>query len=121
MIKLLILIRTKWIFATLFILAAITALSLWPLEELPSLPGTDKIHHFIAYAVLMFPAALWKPRHWKLLALLFIAYSGAIELLQPFVNRYSEWLDLAANATGVICGLLIAQLVGYFLSHDDFA
>lgn len=119
MIELLILIRTKWIFVTLFVMAAITALSLWPLEKLPPMPGTDKIHHFIAYAALMFPAALRKPKHWKLLALLFVAYSGAIELLQPFANRYAEWLDLAANTTGVFCGFLIAQLVDYLLGHGD--
>jgi VanZ family protein len=46
--------------------------------------------------------------------LLFIAYSGAIELLQPYVNRYGEWLDMAANAVGLVCGLIVAELANRF-------
>jgi hypothetical protein len=59
----------------------------------------------------MFPTALRKPKNWKLISLFFIAYSGAIEILQPYVNRYGEWLDMAANTTGIACGLLLAQLI----------
>ena len=114
MIKLLALVRTNWVAFTLFTLVAITTLSLWPLEKLPSLPGTDKTHHFIAYAILMFPTALRKPDKWIMLGLLFIAYGGAIELLQPYVNRYGEWLDIAANTVGVACGLIVAELANRF-------
>ena len=114
MITLLNHIKSYWIAFTLFTLAVITTLSLWPLENLPSVPGSDKIHHFIAYAALMFPTALRKPNHWKSIGLFFIACSGVIELLQPYVNRYGEWLDMAANITGVVCGLLLAELIIYF-------
>jgi len=110
----LIYIKKYWIVLTLITLTAITALSLWPLETLPAVPGSDKTHHLIAYAVLMFPAALRKPTHWKLVGLFFIAYSGMIELIQPYVNRYGEWLDMAANTAGVLCGLLIVELIIYF-------
>ena len=113
MIRLLTVIKTNWIAFTLLTLAVITTLSLWPLGKLPSVPGTDKIHHLIAYAVLMFPTALRKPNKWILFGFLFIAYSGAIELVQPYVNRYGEWLDMAANTTGVVCGLIIAELTNY--------
>ena len=116
MTSLLIYIKSYWIVLTLIILGIITTLSLWPLDALPSVPGSDKTHHFIAYAALMFPTALRKPQHWQAISLLFIAYSGMIELLQPYVNRYGEWLDMAANATGVICGLLIAELLIYIFS-----
>lgn len=111
MIKLLALVRKNWVAFTLVTLVIITTLSLWPLEKLPSVPGTDKIHHLIAYAVLMFPTALRKPDKWIMIGLLFIAYSGVIELLQPYVNRYGEWLDMAANTIGVICGLIVARLI----------
>ena len=114
MIKLLALIRTNWIAFTMVNLMIITTLSLWPLEKLPSVPGTDKTHHLIAYAVLMFPTALRKPDKWIMIGLLFIAYSGAIELLQPYVNRYGEWLDMAANTVGVICGFIVAELINLF-------
>ena len=109
--KLLALVRTNWIAFTLVTLIIITGLSLWPLEKLPSVPGTDKTHHLVAYAALMFPTALRKPDKWIMIGLLFIAYSGAIELLQPYVNRYGEWLDMAANTLGVICGLIVAELI----------
>ena len=111
MIKLLALVRANWVVLTILNLLIITTLSLWPLETLPSVPGTDKTHHFIAYAALMLPTALRKPNKWIMIGLLFIAYSGAIELLQPFVNRYGEWLDMAANTLGVLCGLIVAELM----------
>ena len=114
MITLLTHIKTYWIAFTLFTLAVITTLSLWPLEYLPSVPGSDKTHHFIAYAALMLPTALRKPNYWKLIGLFFIAYSGAIELLQPYVNRYGEWMDMAANMTGIVCCLLVVELIIYF-------
>lgn len=112
MIRLLTLIKTWWIAITIFILAAITVLSLWPLDKLPPVPGSDKVQHLIAYAALMFPIALRRPKYWLLIGLLFIAWSGAIELIQPFVNRYGEWMDMAANSMGVVCGLLAALLIG---------
>jgi hypothetical protein len=111
MTKLLVLTRAHWVAFTLSTLVAITTLSLWPLGSLPSVPGTDKTHHFIAYAALMFPTALRKPDRWMLFGLSFIAYSGAIELVQPYVNRYGEWLDMAANIAGLACGLILAELV----------
>ena len=108
MTTLLSLIRTYWVAITLLILVVITLLSLWPAGQLPKVPGTDKTHHFIAYAGLMFPAALRKPKYWLFIGLFFIGWSGAIELIQPYVNRYGEWLDLLANSGGVLCGVLLA-------------
>ena len=121
MISLIHIIKAHWVVFTLTALAAITLLSLWPLEQLPSVPGTDKAHHLIAYALLMFPTALRKPKNWILIGLLFIAYSGTIELIQPYVNRYGEWLDMLANTVGVVCGSLAAGLVNVLVSRrKDF-
>ena len=115
-------IEHNWIILTLTVLVAVTALSLSPLDKLPQVPGTDKTHHLIAYAVLMLPTALRRPDRWMLLGFVFIAYSGAIELIQPYVNRYAEWLDLAANALGVICGVILARLMAYlFPSRTSYS
>lgn len=95
---------------TILILTMITLFSLWPIERLPAVPGTDKTHHLIAYAMLMFPIAIRQPKHHWLIAILFICFSGAIELIQPYANRYGEWLDLAANIGGLLIGMLLAQL-----------
>ena len=103
-----------WLALSALTLLSITLLSLWPLSNLPSMPGTDKTHHFIAYAALMFPAALAKPKHWPLIALFFISWSGAIELIQPFVNRYGEWLDLLANGLGVLTSIAVVSIFNLF-------
>ena len=118
MIRLLTLIKTNWLTVTLFFLATITIFSLWPLDELPPVPGSDKPHHLIAYAILMLPTALRKPNNWILFVLFFLAYSGAIELLQPYVNRCGEWLDMLANTAGVFCGLIVAEIINFFFPID---
>ena len=114
MTALLAFIKRYWISSTLFILMMITILSLRPLQILPPVPGSDKTHHFIAYATLIFPTALRKPKYWQIIVLLFIAWSGAIELIQPYVNRYGELQDLAANIIGLVCGYLLVQIVNWF-------
>ena len=105
------LIQKYWLHITIILLVSIATLSLWPAAYLPSVPGTDKNHHFIAYAALMLPTALRKPKYWLILTFVFLAFSGAIELIQPYVNRYGEWLDMAANAFGLVCGFIIAKLM----------
>ena len=105
------LIQKYWLQITLILLVSIATLSLWPVAHLPSVPGTDKTHHFVAYAALMLPTALRQPKHWLIIAFSFLAFSGAIEIIQPYVNRYGEWLDMAANGIGLICGLIIAKII----------
>ncbi|ABM04468.1 conserved hypothetical protein [Psychromonas ingrahamii 37] len=103
--------RHYWFACTVAMLTVITLLSLNPMSDLPSVPGGDKMHHFIAYALLMFPVALKKPKHWLFIALLFLFLSGGIELLQPLVGRTNDWLDLSANWTGIMFSILLAQLI----------
>jgi len=110
MLQLIYLIKNYWLFISITILLMITVLSLTPLPHLPGVPGSDKTHHFIAYGALFFPVALAKPKHCWLIALFFICWSGAIELIQPSVNRYAEWFDMLANSTGILCGLLLAYI-----------
>ncbi|WP_210725526.1 VanZ family protein [Candidatus Colwellia aromaticivorans] len=108
------LIQKYWLHITLMLLVSIATLSLWPAAYLPSVPGTDKTHHFIAYAALMLPTALRQPKHWLIIAFAFLAFSGSIELIQPYVNRYGEWLDMAANAVGLFCGFILAKIMVFF-------
>jgi VanZ family protein len=108
------LIKEYWFMLTVFLLILIATLSLWPAAQLPQVPGSDKTHHFIAYGVLMLPLALRKPQHWLFIALGFAAFSGAIELIQPYVNRYGDWFDLAANIAGLICGVIVANILLYY-------
>ena len=102
-------IKRFWPAITLATLALITLGSLFPIEHLPAAPGSDKTHHFIAYCALMLPVAISRPKYWLAFALLFIAWSGLIELIQPYVNRYGEWLDMAANTGGILIAIVISQ------------
>jgi 3-deoxy-D-manno-octulosonic-acid transferase len=111
MMRLLNLIKIWWKACTAIILGAITVLSLLPLPALPPVPGKDKTLHLIAYVVLMFPVGLRRPRHITAIFLFFVCYSGMIELVQPYVNRYGEWQDLAANTLGLSIGLLLAEML----------
>lgn len=97
--------RAGWI--TGLIAVAIGYASLTPLPELP-VPGSDKLHHFIAYASLTFPLLFANAQKWWRVVVPATAYGGAIELIQPYVNRYGEWLDFAANTAGCLLGLLLA-------------
>lgn len=110
-------IKRYWLFISTVILALITVLSLTPLTHLPEAPGSDKAHHFVAYATLYFPVALAKPKQWIWIALLFVAWSGAIELIQPYVNRYGEWLDMIANCIGLIVGYLGAIITNKIIKQ----
>ena len=104
--------KTHWRLLTCLLFVAIAILSLSPLPELPATPGNDKTHHLIAYGALMFPTALRRPKHWIWLGLLYIALSGAIELIQPLANRHMELADLGANALGILCGTAAGLLLG---------
>lgn len=107
--------QSLWLPITVIVLAAITTLSLTPMPELPEVPGSDKAHHLVSYAVLMMPAfaVLYVKR--LSLMLFFFAWSGAIELIQPHVNRYGEWADLVANGAGLLIGAGIGLTLSRFV------
>jgi VanZ family protein len=99
--------RRLWPLVTLLLLGTITALSLSPLPELPPGAQNDKLNHFVAYAALALPVALARPRLWLAVIAGLALWSGMIELVQPRVNRYGEWADFIANATGLGLGMLL--------------
>ena len=110
-------INRYWIQLSLVMLLAITALSLHPLDNLPEAPGSDKTHHLIAYAALAYPGSLRKPKRWQAIITIFALYSGLIELIQPHVNRYGEWMDFLANISGLIIGIALAYLIDKLMKY----
>ena len=110
-------INRYWIQLSLVMLLAITALSLHPLDNLPEAPGSDKTHHLIAYAALAYPASRRKPKRWQSIITIFALYSGLIELIQPHVNRYGEWMDFLANISGLIIGIALAYLIDKLIKY----
>ena len=115
--QLIAIIQRYWLSLSILILLATTALSLSPLDSLPEAPGSDKTHHLIAYAALVFPTALRKPKLWKVIIIRFALYSGLIELIQPHVNRYGEWMDFIANIGGLFIGVALAGLINKLEKH----
>ncbi len=96
---------------TLAVAAAIGVGTLVPLPGALRLPGSDKLHHFAAFAVLVLPVAALRPR-WSLAAvLLALAYGAAIELVQPHIGRTGDVADLAADAAGVAVGMGAGRLL----------
>lgn len=106
-----------WQIITIVVLVLITLGSLFPVEHLPAAPGSDKTHHLIGYCALMLPIAMRRPKYWLAFALFFIVWSGLIELIQPYVNRYGEWLDMLANACGIVIAIIISQILRYTIVY----
>lgn len=89
--------------ATLALAALIGFLTLTPIQN-PGVPGSDKSHHLIGFAALALPLSFSRPRLAPWVVLAAIAYGGAIEIIQPYVGRSGEVLDLAADAIGAVLG-----------------
>lgn len=109
-------INKHWPIITALNMLIIAGVSLYPAEHLPQVPGTDKTHHFIAYGLLAFPAAYAQPKNLGFILIMLCLFGGVIELIQPYANRYGEWLDFAANCGGVFTGYLLTALAKHLNS-----
>lgn len=96
--------------ATLAIALAIGVLTLTHISD-AGVPGSDKLHHFIAFAALTLPAGFARPRLGLWIALSALAYGGAIELIQPLVGREREFLDFVADGAGSLLGALCGAVM----------
>lgn len=96
------------------VLAAITILSLLPLQFAVKSGVSDKIEHFVAYAALTCAGRLGHPERptaWAL-AVTVIAYSIGIELAQSFIpGRMMSGWDVVANTGGTVIGLALSWLI----------
>ena len=96
---------------TCFIALLIGALTLIPLPVPQGVPGNDKTHHVIAFAVLMLPLAILSPRALIWLLPAAIAYGGLIEIIQPYAGRFREWQDFQADVVGVLIGVALGLAI----------
>jgi len=92
--------------------ATIGYLSLSPLSILPEIAVSDKLEHFAAYGLLGFLGVISRRSKRTTLWMLFaiIAYGAAIEIIQPYVNRYMELWDFIANAGGALFGATLGAV-----------
>jgi VanZ family protein len=103
------------LFLVLFIILiiAITVLSLLPPKSGLELGKSDKINHFLAYAILSlnFGFISTKIRSYFVGIPILIAYGILIEFFQGFVpGRDTSFYDALANSVGVFSGFFIFSL-----------
>jgi len=99
------------IYATIAIAFAIGLATLTPVETMPNVSGSDKLYHLISFAILTLPIAIIRPKAMWVILSLSIAYGGAIEIIQPLVNRNCEMADLFADTCGAVLGILAGKLL----------
>jgi len=106
-----------WLFVILYL--SFTPLTNWPQPTLFQKLYIDKVVHIFMYAALSFLLLRGfflqqKKQHlrYALIVTSLIICAGlgvAVEFLQPVLTMYRrfEWMDMVANATGVVTGWLI--------------
>jgi VanZ family protein len=100
----------RWAF-WLCALAVLVLALMKPVHHMPTL-GWDKANHAFAFFVLAVLGALaWPGRLARVLAAL-LAYGALIEVLQGLTGwRDAEWLDLVADAAGLLLAWPLARRV----------
>ena len=99
---------------TALIICLISLGTLTPLSQAVDVPGSDKWHHFVAFAALTIPLICVKVDYWKIIVPFALIFGAAIEVIQPYVNRYGDIYDFYADATGVLIGVIIGVSVNLF-------
>ena len=89
---------------TVLLALIVAAATLTPSDNLPSAPGSDKLHHFLDFGAVAFPAAFARPRASLWLVIVVSAYGAAIDIIQPYVGRHEDIMDGLFNAAGAFCG-----------------
>ncbi|MBJ6979907.1 VanZ family protein [Luteimonas sp. MC1895] len=103
--------RWPWAWCALWCLAiaAVVAFSLMPAPDLPEAPGSDKLHHFLAYFMLAASAVQLFARWPALLGagLGLVLLGIGLEHAQGAMafTRMEDRMDALANTLGVIAGL----------------
>lgn len=89
----------------------IAILTLTPFDSL-NVPGSDKLHHVLAFAALAFPLPFARPRLVLPVILGVSAYGGLIEIIQPYFGREADWADFIADVIGAILGGVLGMQSG---------
>ena len=103
------------IYATIIIAVVIGMATLTPVEELPAVSGSDKLYHLISFAILTLPIVVIRPKAVWVIFILSVVYGGAIEVLQPLVDRNCELADFLADASGALLGMALSKAFGRLL------
>ncbi len=101
-----------WAFFTCVLAVLVLALVAAPPPMLTT--GWDKSNHLLAFAVMTWLGSKAFPQRLATLLLSLLAYGALIEILQSFTaTRSAEWLDLFADALGILLGWALIRLHGW--------
>ena len=107
--------------ATFTLGLTISWLTLTPqnLPKVDTLP-VDKLAHVAAFTALILPSAILRPRFlwWTFPLAALLGFS--IELIQPYVGRSQEWMDVVADGIGLIVGTALGLMLRCFLKRYVF-
>jgi VanZ family protein len=93
----------RWAFGVCAL--AVLVLALLPRVTPMVTTGWDKGNHMLAFGTLAILGLCGFPRRAGVVLTGLLAYGGLIEILQSFTpNRVAEWLDLVADAIGLLLG-----------------
>ena len=94
-----------FIFTLLILLGTLS-----PLPQKIDAPGSDKWHHFIAFAVLTYPMVAANKRLGFAIVLFGLCLGAGIEIIQPYVNRFGDFNDFKADCIGILLGYFSGKL-----------
>lgn len=109
--------RTVWRAASVVLALVIAYFTILRQQQgAPLGPWTDKIYHFVAFAILVMPTAIIYKRalFWVVPAAL--VFGASIEIIQPYVGRQGEFADFVGDALGALFGAAAGLLIHAGLS-----
>ena len=102
------------LFLTIIFTIIICFGTLTPLPKSLDVPGSDKWHHFVAFAFLVYPLTVANKKCWIPIILFGLFFGALIELVQPYLNRFGDIQDFQADAIGVLIGFALGVIVYSF-------
>lgn len=102
-----------WLAIGFLLVGVVCFLTLTPSPpDMGDFPEGDKIGHFVAYSAMMlwFGFIYLRGKRYMRVGLAFIVMGVALELIQGMLDyRSFSYLDMGANACGVMIGWLLAR------------
>ena len=105
------------LFTTLCIPVVIAVTTLTPGAGKLAPQGADKLLHTADFALLVMPMLMVRLKTGLVIAPLARLFGAAIELIQPYVNRFGDFSDFWADFVGVLIGVNLAILLNPFIKQ----